>query len=66
MVQVRVSPAEFDAVLDRLGGGVPDAAEYVRLTKFVLDMPDAARLNGLDPFSDDYHRGVLDLYLALR
>lgn len=66
MVQVRVSPSEFDAVLDRLGGGVPDAAEYVRLTKFVLDVPDVARLNGLDPFSDDYHRGVLDLYLALR
>ncbi|UPG73789.1 class I SAM-dependent methyltransferase [Roseomonas gilardii subsp. gilardii] len=66
MVQVRVSPAEFDAVLDRIGGGVPDAAEYVRLTKCVLDMPDAARLNELDPFSNDYRQGVLDLYLTLR
>ncbi|PZR10596.1 MAG: hypothetical protein DI532_17390 [Azospirillum brasilense] len=66
MVQVQVSPAELDAVLDRLDGGVPDAAEYIALTKLVLDTPGAARLNALDPFSDSYHREVLDLYLTLR
>ena len=59
-------PAEFDAALAALGQGVPDAAEYTRLTTLTLDAPGVDRLAGLDPFSDGYRQEILDLYVHLR
>ena len=60
------SAEEFERIVDGLRGGVPDAALYQRMTTLMLDMPQARRLSGLDPFSPDYHAAVLDLYLSLR
>jgi len=57
---------DFEAALAALEGGVPDAAEYQRLTTMMLVTPAVRQLAELDPFSAEYHKGVLDLYVRLR
>ena len=60
------SAEEFQAVVAALKGGVPDAAEYQRMTTLMLDTPGSRRLAQMDPFSPAYHQAVVDLYLTLR
>jgi 2-polyprenyl-3-methyl-5-hydroxy-6-metoxy-1,4-benzoquinol methylase len=62
----RCSVEEFEQIVTALDGGVPDAAEYQRMTTLVLDTPGTRRLGALDPFSPEYHQAVLELYLGLR
>ncbi len=56
----------IDALFDDIGDGVPDTAQYQRLTTLHLDVPEARRLVGLDPFSAAYRQAALELYLLIR
>ncbi len=57
---------EFEDIVTALKGGVPDAAEYQRLTTLMLETPRTRELAAMDPFSDAYHQAALELYLSLR
>jgi SAM-dependent methyltransferase len=65
MMQSRTA-AEFDALLEKIGAGVPDADQYQRMSGLVLDFPEARKLAGMDPFSPDYKEAAMALYLSLR
>ena len=58
--------AEFDSLLEQIGGGVPDSEQYRRMSSLILDVPQARRLSGMDPFGPDYKAAAMDLYLSLR
>lgn len=62
----RCTADEFEDIVTALGGGVPDAAAYQRMTTLMLDPPRAHELGRMDPFSDQYHQAALELYLSLR
>ncbi len=57
---------EFDQALGSLRGERPDSEEYQRLSSITLHVAEADALARLDPFSESYRAGVLDLYLLLR
>lgn len=57
---------EFEDIVAALEGGVPDAAEYQRLTTLMLETPRTRQLARMDPFSQEYHQAALELYLSLR
>ncbi|WP_428390845.1 class I SAM-dependent methyltransferase [Lichenicoccus sp.] len=56
----------FAALLEAIGDGVPDTAQYRQMADMVLDVPGAAALARLDPFSPAYREAALALYLSLR
>ena len=58
--------ADFDALLEAIGDGVPDTAQYRRMADMVLDVPGSRALARLDPFSAAYRDAALALYLSLR
>lgn len=60
------SAEDFEQALATLEGGVPSAAEHRALSTMMLDTPGIRQLAAMDPFSPEYHQGVLDLYLGLR
>src|ERR1700712_963656 len=62
----RCTAEEFEEIVAALKGGVPDAAEYQRMTTLMLDTPRARELAAMDPFSSEYHQAALELYLSLR
>jgi len=57
---------EYAAMLDEIGDGVPNAEQYQRMSALILDLPEACRLAGMDPFSPGYKAAVMELYLSLR
>ena len=57
---------EFETLLEQIGDGVPDAAQYQRMSGLILDVPEARTLARMDPFSPDYKATAMDLYLSLR
>ena len=57
---------EFEALLRQIGDGVPDTAQYRRMSDLVLDVPQARTLARLDPVSPAYRRTAMALYLSLR
>ncbi|MBD0271411.1 MAG: class I SAM-dependent methyltransferase [Acetobacteraceae bacterium] len=56
---------EFEAALASLGDAAPDGEAYQRLAGMAVDHPLAARLKGLDPFTDAYRDGAMALYRDL-
>ena len=58
--------AAYEAIVAEIGDGVPDAAQYQRLSDLVLDFPQARALARMDPFAPGYRAAALDLYLGLR
>ena len=59
------SPEVFEAALAPFAQAVPDGEAYQRLAGMAVDHPLAARLRGLDPFSDAYRHGAMALYRDL-
>jgi 2-polyprenyl-3-methyl-5-hydroxy-6-metoxy-1,4-benzoquinol methylase len=57
---------EFNARIDAIGPGVPDAVEYQSLCELTVRHPSAEKLRRLDPFSQAYREAVLALYFDLR
>ena len=57
---------EFESLLRQIGDGVPDTAQYRRMSGLVLDVPQARALARLDPCSPAYRRAAMALYLSLR
>ena len=57
---------EFEALLAAIGGGVPDAAQYKRMSGLILDLPQSRALSRIDPFSPAYRPAAMALYLSLR
>ena len=57
---------EFDALLRQIGDGVPDTAQYRRMSGLVLDVPQGRALTRLDPCSPAYRQAAMALYLSLR
>ncbi len=57
---------EFNARIDAIGPGEPDAAEYQALCELTVRHPAAEKLRRLDPFSPAYREAVLALYYDLR
>ena len=57
---------EFDALLRQIGDGVPDTAQYRRMSALVLDVPQSQALARLDPCSTPYRQAAMALYLSLR
>lgn len=66
MMTGRSANAAFDVLLAEIGDGVPDAAQYRRLSSLQLDVPQARRMLGMDPFSAEYRQAAMALYLSLR
>jgi SAM-dependent methyltransferase len=60
------SLAEFNALLDQIGNGVPNTDQYQRMAGLVLDFPEAHKLGRLDPYSTEYKAAAMELYLSLR
>jgi SAM-dependent methyltransferase len=60
------SLTEFNALLDRIGNGVPNGEQYQRMSSLILEFPEARKLAGMDPFSTDYKAAVMEFYLSLR
>ncbi len=60
------SAEAFHAALTAIGQGIPNAAEFQRLTTVTLHHPMAAALAAMDPFSAEYRAAALALYLELR
>ena len=58
--------AAYEAILAEIGDGLPDAAQYQRLSELVLDVPRARRLARMDPFAPGYRAAAMELYLSLR
>ncbi len=58
--------AEFDALLELIGAGVPDAEQYKRMSGLILDMPASRKLAAMDPFLPGYKDAAMELYLHLR
>jgi len=58
--------AEFDALLEQIGTGVPDAQQYQRMSNLILDVPQARKLARMDPFKPGYKAAAMELYLFLR
>ena len=61
-----VSWNDLLARFDALEGRVPDTEEYQAFCSLVTEHPMAAGLARLDPFSAEYRRAAMDLYLDLR
>lgn len=57
---------EFNELLEAIGDGVPDGAQYQRMCSLILDFPEARKLAAMDPFSPGYKKAALDLYLFIR
>jgi SAM-dependent methyltransferase len=57
---------EFDAQIEAIGSGVPDAAGHQRLSQMAIHHPAVDALRDLDPFSPAYRQTALDLYFDLR
>ncbi len=57
---------EFDALLREIGDGVPDTAQYRRMSGLVLEVPQSRMLARLDPASPAYREAAMALYLSLR
>ncbi|MEH6719933.1 MAG: class I SAM-dependent methyltransferase [Aurantimonas endophytica] len=54
---------EFFAGIDMQ---IPDTAEYHRLSGVILDHPLVARMQSLDPFSDEYRELAMRIYFEVR
>ncbi len=65
MVALDTKP-EFDALLAEIGDGVPDTAQYRRMSELVLAIPQSRALARIDPFSPAYRPAAMALYLSLR
>ena len=57
---------EFEALLEQIGSGVPDAEQYQRMSGLILDVPEARSLATMDPFLPGYRDAAMNLYLHLR
>ena len=57
---------EFNAEIEAIGAGVPDADGHKRLSMMTVHHPAADEMNRLDPFSQAYRDAALGLYLDLR
>jgi SAM-dependent methyltransferase len=57
---------EFNARIDAIGPGVPDAAGHQSLSVLTIHHPAADRMRRMDPFSPAYRKAALDLYFDLR
>jgi 2-polyprenyl-3-methyl-5-hydroxy-6-metoxy-1,4-benzoquinol methylase len=60
------SMTEFNSLLEQIGDGVPDGAQYQRMSGLILSFPQARALGRLDPFSPAYKAAAMELYLTLR
>jgi SAM-dependent methyltransferase len=58
--------SEFNALLEEIGDGVPDGAQYQRMSSLILDFPEAHKLAAMDPFAPGYKEAALKLYLFIR
>lgn len=58
--------AEYAAILEEIGDGLPNTEQYQRMSALILDIPEARKLARMDPFSSAYKAAVLDLYYSLR
>lgn len=58
-----MSVDEFFAGIDMQ---IPDTGEYHRLSGILLDHPLVARMQGLDPFSDEYRELAMRIYFEVR
>ena len=57
---------EFAGAYAQLASGGVDSPTYARLCATMLEVPEAAALLGLDPFSPAYRRAAEDVYNLLR
>jgi 2-polyprenyl-3-methyl-5-hydroxy-6-metoxy-1,4-benzoquinol methylase len=57
---------EFNAEIEAIGPGVPDAEGHKRLSLMTIHHPAVDQMNRLDPFSQAYRDAALGLYLDLR
>lgn len=63
----RLDPtAEFDMLMAQIGDGLPNGAQYQRMSSLILDFPQSRRLARMDPFDPSYRATAMDLYLSLR
>ncbi|HXP08985.1 MAG TPA: class I SAM-dependent methyltransferase [Acidobacteriaceae bacterium] len=58
--------AKFNALLEEIGAGVPNAEQYQQMSTLILDFPEARTLAGMDPFQPSYKAAAMTLYLSLR
>jgi SAM-dependent methyltransferase len=56
----------FNQIVAEVGDGVPDSAQYQRMSGLILDFPEARRLAAMDPFSPTYKDAAMNLYLLIR
>ncbi len=57
---------EFNALLEQIGNGVPNAEQYERMSSLILTFPQARKLSGMNPFKPGYKEAAMELYLSLR
>ena len=57
---------EFNALLEQIGSGVPNAEQYQRMSSLILTFPQARKLSGMNPFKPGYKEAAMELYLSLR
>jgi 2-polyprenyl-3-methyl-5-hydroxy-6-metoxy-1,4-benzoquinol methylase len=57
---------EFNAEIEAIGPGVPDANGHKRLSLMTIHHPAVDQMNRLDPFSQAYRDAAMGLYLDLR